>query len=105
MSQRTYPGSGFSGTGARGIGRETSSTPPAAATTGRPAPRSEYYRLAAEALGAPPPRFVPAEPGSPEAGREGSNKRVSNRRMHDDLGLSLIYPDIATGVPAAIGSS
>ena len=71
----------------------------------RPAPRSEYYRLAAEALGAPPPRFVPAAPGSPEAGREASNKRISNRRMHAELGLSLIYPDITTGVPAAIGTA
>jgi len=71
----------------------------------RPAPRAEYYRLAAEALGAPPPRFVPAAAGSPEAGREGSNKRVSNRRMHAELGLSLIYPDITTGVPAAIAAA
>ena len=68
----------------------------------RPAPRSEYYALAAESLGGPPPSFVPAEPGSPEAGREGSNKRVSNARMHARLGFELTYPDITTGVPAAI---
>jgi nucleoside-diphosphate-sugar epimerase len=68
----------------------------------RPAPRREFYDLAARALGVPTPRFEPPEPGSSKAGREESNKRVSNARMHDELGVSLTYPDITTGVPAAI---
>ena len=68
----------------------------------RPAPRREFYALAAEALGAPSPRFEAPPPGSPKAGRDESNKRVSNARMHAELGVSLAYPDILTGVPAAI---
>jgi nucleoside-diphosphate-sugar epimerase len=68
----------------------------------RPAPRREFYDLAARALGAPIPRFEPSEPGSSKAGRDESNKRVSNARMHDELDVTLTYPDITTGVPAAI---
>ena len=68
----------------------------------RPAPRREFYALAAEVLKAPEPRFESPEPGSPKAGREESNKRVSNARMHAELGVNLAYPDITTGVPAAI---
>ena len=68
----------------------------------RPSPRREFYARVAEALGAPPPRFRPPAPGSPESSREGSNKRVSNRRMHADLGVALRYPDIEAGVPAAL---
>ncbi len=68
----------------------------------RPAPRREFYRLAAEYLGAPEPRFVVPGPGSPEARREGSNKRISNARMRAELLATLTYPDIATGVPAAL---
>lgn len=70
----------------------------------RPAPRREYYRLAAEALKAPVPRFRPPTPGTGESSREGSNKRVSNRRMHAGLGVTLRYPDITTGVPAALAA-
>lgn len=72
------------------------------ASDDRPVPRSEFYALAAESLGAPLPRFVPPEPRSPAAGREESNKRVSNRRIRVELGLTLRYPDIRSGVPAAL---
>ena len=68
----------------------------------RPAPRREFYALAAESLGAPAPRFEAPEPGSQKAGREESNKRVSNARMKADLGVTLAYPDITSGVAAAI---
>jgi nucleoside-diphosphate-sugar epimerase len=68
----------------------------------RPAPRREFYALAAEALGAPAPRFEPPEPGSPEANREESNKRISNARMLAEFGVTLKYPDINAGVPAAV---
>jgi nucleoside-diphosphate-sugar epimerase len=74
------------------------------ASDDRPAPRSEFYALAAESLGAPAPRFEPHRPGSPGAGRDESNKRVSNRRIRAELGLRLIHPDITSGVPAAIAA-
>jgi nucleoside-diphosphate-sugar epimerase len=72
------------------------------ASDDRPAPRREFYALAAEALGAPRPRFESPDPNSPKAGRDESNKRVSNARMHAELEVVLTYPDITTGVPAAI---
>lgn len=70
----------------------------------RPVERAEYYGLVAESLGVPPPKFVMPDPGSPEATREESNKRASNRRMREELRVVLAYPDIATGIPAALAA-
>lgn len=69
---------------------------------GSPQPRRSYYARAAALLGAPPPRFTPPAPGSPEALREASSKRVSNRRMIDELGVTLAFPDIDTGLQDAL---
>jgi nucleoside-diphosphate-sugar epimerase len=69
----------------------------------RPVPRSEFYERLAELLGCPPPRFERAEPGSARPEREDSNKRVSNRRMRNELGVRLAYPDITAGLAAALG--
>lgn len=69
----------------------------------RPVQRTEYYGTIAEYLGVAPPTFRPPVPGSPEAAREEANKRVRNRRMKEELGVALTYPDITTGLPAALG--
>jgi len=74
------------------------------ASDDRPSPRREFYELAAQALGAPVPRFESPAPGSSKAGRDESNKRVSNARMKAELGVTLTYPDLTSGVPAAIRS-
>jgi nucleoside-diphosphate-sugar epimerase len=71
-------------------------------TDDRPVAREEFYNLAAVHLGAPAPRFETPAEGTPEARRESANKRVSNRRMRVKLGVELSYPDITTGIPAAI---
>ena len=68
----------------------------------RPVLRSEFYTLAARCLSAPPPSFILPEPGSPEAKREESNKRASNKRMKERLHVALKYPDITTGLPAIL---
>jgi nucleoside-diphosphate-sugar epimerase len=68
----------------------------------RPVTRREYYGLLAELLGVAAPRFMPPEPGSPEALRDAAQKRVSNRKMKAELGVILSYPDITTGMPAAL---
>jgi nucleoside-diphosphate-sugar epimerase len=68
----------------------------------RPVTRREYYSVAARTLNALEPRFAPPQPGSPEPARDATNKQVSNRRMKRGLGLALLYPDIATGLPAAL---
>ena len=69
----------------------------------RPVERREYYALVARLLGAPPPRFEPASSGRGESVHDDVNRRISNRRMRESLGVSLMYPDIQSGVPAALG--
>lgn len=68
----------------------------------RPVARREFYTLAASLLGAPAPAFTTPAEGSAEALREDSNKRISNRRLHDELRVTLNYPDITAGLRAAI---
>jgi nucleoside-diphosphate-sugar epimerase len=64
------------------------------ASDDEPMLRRDYYeRLSALLPDHPPLRFVSPEPGSPAALREGSNKRVGNRRIKTELGLQLVYPN------------
>jgi nucleoside-diphosphate-sugar epimerase len=71
----------------------------------RPVERCEYYALAAHLLNAPPPRYESegSSPGKAAVGQDASNRRIANRRMRTGLGLELLYPDIAAGLPAALG--
>lgn len=69
----------------------------------RPVMRAEYYSRMAAVIGAPAPRFEPAGPGSPDAARDATNKRIRNDRMKRGLIATLDYPDIATGLAAAFG--
>jgi nucleoside-diphosphate-sugar epimerase len=69
----------------------------------QPVERQEYYRVVAHWLNAPPPQFVLPRAGTPGGFRDSSNKRICNRKMHRRLGLTLAYPDIYRGVPAALG--
>ncbi len=55
-------------------------------------------------LKAPAPRFVPPVPGSPEAARDATNKRIANRFMKQSLGVVLVYPDITTGLATCVES-
>ena len=68
----------------------------------RPVTRDEYYTRMANLSGAPPPRFAPAEPRNVESARDATNKRVFNRRMKLDLVPALQYPEITTGLAAAL---
>jgi len=71
----------------------------------RPATRQEFYELAAHWLKAPEPRFEPPTDDDPARLREESNKRISNQRMRQELGVELAYPDIQQGLPSAIAQS
>ncbi|SIN82105.1 Nucleoside-diphosphate-sugar epimerase [Singulisphaera sp. GP187] len=71
----------------------------------RPVERQEFYRLVATLLGLAPPRFEALIPDNPAAAREESNKRISNRRIRTELQVELTFPDIQSGVPAAIAAS
>jgi nucleoside-diphosphate-sugar epimerase len=70
----------------------------------RPVTRLEYYSLLATLLNAPAPTFAPPQPGGPEESRDSTSKRVANHRIKTLLGAALTYPDITTGLPAAIRS-
>jgi len=68
----------------------------------RPVSRRELYTLTATCLNAPMPIFS-AEPDSATA-RDDVERRVANRRMKEELGVVLTYPDVTTGLPASIAA-
>lgn len=68
----------------------------------QPIQRGEYYARLAALVGAPPPRFDESQ--SPRRGSGGLNKRCSNRRLKAELGVTLRYPTIETGLPAALNA-
>jgi nucleoside-diphosphate-sugar epimerase len=63
---------------------------------GHPVPRREYLRELAEILGAPPPRFADLPPSSKTRGA--ASKRISNRRMLDELKVQLAFPTLTAGL-------
>lgn len=72
----------------------------------RPHPTSEYGRLHAEALGVELPRISLPEArerySEERMARKLASKRVSNRRLREELSVELRYPTVAEGVPAAL---
>jgi nucleoside-diphosphate-sugar epimerase len=63
---------------------------------GHPAPRGQYLRELAAILGAPPPRL--AELSAPARTRGAASKRVSNRRILEELGIELAFPTFGSGL-------
>ena len=58
-----------------------------------PTPIDELADTIAALLGLPPPERVPASSVSPElAGMMTADRRISNRRLKEELGVSLRYP-------------
>ncbi len=68
----------------------------------RPVQRRVYYDLLARLISAPQPTFVDAEPNSAESRQ--LNKRCCNRRIRDELGVELVYPNIEVGIPHALSN-
>jgi nucleoside-diphosphate-sugar epimerase len=64
-----------------------------------PLRRRDYYQLAANTLGLPPPRFA-APAGGPEPDR-----RVRNSLLKEGLGVTLNFPSVRQGLPAAISAA
>ncbi len=72
-----------------------------------PAPPQDVIAYAAELLDVPPPPEVPFEEAdmSPMARSfYADNKRVSNRRIREELGVSLRYPDYKSGLRAVLAA-
>ncbi len=70
-----------------------------------PAPPQEVVAFASELLGVEPPPLVPFETAAlSDMARSfyRDNKRVSNRRIKDELGVELAYPDYRTGLRALL---
>ena len=66
---------------------------------------AEVVAYAAELLGLPVPPAVPFEEAEMSAmGRSfyADNKRVSNRRIREELGVDLRYPDYRSGLKALL---
>ncbi len=64
---------------------------------GCPVARREFYRALAARLGRPAVEFV--EPAADQAAAaRGGDKRVSNRRMREELGIALVCPTYREGL-------
>ena len=68
---------------------------------------SEFALLSARLQGLPEPPWVDASEAAERYGerrlrRKLSDKRVSNRRAKEELGLELAYPSFRVGLPAAV---
>jgi nucleoside-diphosphate-sugar epimerase len=68
----------------------------------RPVRRREYYSILSELLQAPAPQFKPLEEGNSPRLRDRANRRISNHKMREQLGMDLAYPDFVTGLRASI---
>lgn len=65
----------------------------------RPLERRTYYESVAALVGAPLPRFADELPASEKSQL---NKRCRNRRLHEELGVTLRFPDIHSGLADAL---
>jgi nucleoside-diphosphate-sugar epimerase len=62
---------------------------------GHPVRRRDFYTHLAQLLHAPPPTFAPPE--SPNA-RDRADRRISNRKLRQELGVDLEYPSYWEGL-------
>ena len=73
-----------------------------------PAPPQDVVALACELLGVDPPPEIPFEAAEmSEMGRSfyAESKRVSNRRIKEDLGVRLAYPGYRAGLAALLAET
>jgi nucleoside-diphosphate-sugar epimerase len=69
---------------------------------GQPVQRAEYYSELARLVGAPPPQFIDPPSDSPAAQRAGSDKRISNALLRQNLAPNLLYPSYREGLRAIV---
>ncbi len=73
-----------------------------------PAPPAEVVAQACALLGREPPPLVPFEAAGLSAMARSfyrDNKRVSNRRIKEELGVALAYPDYQAGLAAILAAA
>ena len=71
---------------------------------GNPTRHREFYSEMARQLGVGPIDFCSPEPGSRGAAAASGNKRVSNRRMLEELKVELAYSSYREGLAAICGT-
>jgi nucleoside-diphosphate-sugar epimerase len=71
-------------------------------TCDEPMVRGNYYREVARQIGAEPPQFVVPDPASSAAMHARVNRRISNEKMHKELGVRLAYPSYRQGLAAIL---
>jgi len=72
---------------------------------GTPVDRRDYYREVARLLDAPSPSFEEPAPDSPAAKRAGSDRKMSNRRLVEELGFQPKCPSYREGLAAILRQS
>ncbi len=63
-----------------------------------PVRRQDFFGFLAEELGAPEPQFTGT------ASRRPTNRRIANRRLREELSVSLRYPDYRVGIREVLKS-
>ncbi|HEX4146118.1 MAG TPA: SDR family oxidoreductase [Pirellulales bacterium] len=71
---------------------------------GQPVERRSYYEELARLVGAAPPRFAGAPPGSEALARSASDKRIDNARMRVELAVHLAYPSYREGLAQVVAA-
>jgi nucleoside-diphosphate-sugar epimerase len=72
---------------------------------GHPTTMTDFFYRVADLLGIPRPPAITLEQARRQLG-EGmlsylvESKRIDNRRMREELGVKLMYPDLAAGLPS-----
>lgn len=72
---------------------------------GHPTTMTDFFYRVADALGIPRPPAITLEQARRQLG-EGmlsylaESKRIDNRRLREELGVELMYPDLAAGLPS-----
>jgi nucleoside-diphosphate-sugar epimerase len=78
------------------------------ATDGHPTTMTDFFNRAADALGLPRPEQLSMSEarGRLSAGMLSylaESKRLDNRRLREELGVEILYPDLASGLAASVG--
>ncbi len=77
---------------------------------GHPTTMTDFFYRAADQLGIRRPPAITRDEARRRLG-EGmlsylaESKRIDNRRMRDELGVELMYPDLAAGLPSCVGKA
>jgi nucleoside-diphosphate-sugar epimerase len=74
---------------------------------GHPTTMTDFFYRVADLLGIPRPPAITREEARSRLGEDmlsylAESKRIDNRRMQEDLGVELMYPDLAAGLPSCL---